>query len=102
MIYIPPNVAHHGISLEDSISYSLGFKSIRYKNLLDSYITDLMAELDEASFHDLHMPVAKDYFQVDDYVVNQVYEEVFKIIKIKKTFKNLYLNICLGPKMSVT
>lgn len=98
MIYIPPNVAHHGISLEDSISYSLGFKSIRYKDLLDNYITDLMADLDDASFHDLHMPIAKDSFIVESYVVDKVYDELFKIIKDKKSFKNSLLRHLSRPK----
>jgi 50S ribosomal protein L16 3-hydroxylase len=98
MIYIPPNIAHHGISLEDSISYSLGFKSIRYKNLLDNYITELMSELDDASFHDLQMPKATDSFLVEDYVVNKVYDEIFKIINNKETFKESLLKHLSRPK----
>lgn len=98
MIYIPPNVAHHGISIEDSISYSLGFKSIRYKNLLDGYVTDLMAELDDASFHDLNMQKAKDPFLVDDYVVDSVYKELFKIINDKKKFKDSLIKHLSRPK----
>jgi 50S ribosomal protein L16 3-hydroxylase len=98
MIYIPPNIAHHGISLEDSISYSLGFKSIRYKNLLDNYITELMSELDDASFHDLHMPKATDSFLVEDYVVNKVYDEISKIINNKEAFKESLLKHLTRPK----
>ncbi len=52
MLYLPPNVAHHGISLEDSISYSIGFKSVRYNNLIVNYAMDLMNDLENLSFCD--------------------------------------------------
>jgi 50S ribosomal protein L16 3-hydroxylase len=98
MIYIPPNVAHHGISLEDSISYSIGFKSIRYKNLLDQYVTDLMIDMDDASFHDLHMPVTKDAFILEDYVVTKVYDELLKMMKDKNKFKASLIKHLSMPK----
>jgi 50S ribosomal protein L16 3-hydroxylase len=98
MIYIPPNVAHHGISIEDSISYSIGFKSIRYKNLLDQFATDLMSDLDDKSFHDLQMPIANDPFILEDYVVEKVYKELFKVISDKENFKNSLLKHLTRPK----
>lgn len=48
MIYIPPGIAHHGISLEDSVSYSLGFKSLETIDVLGEYMANLK-EADRAS-----------------------------------------------------
>jgi 50S ribosomal protein L16 3-hydroxylase len=98
MIYIPPNVAHHGVSLEDSISYSIGFKSIRYKNLLDQFATDLMVELDDASFHDLHMPMAKSPFILDDYVIDNVHAELSRLLRDKDKFKTSLIKHLSCPK----
>jgi ribosomal protein L16 Arg81 hydroxylase len=98
MIYIPPNVAHHGVSLEDSVSYSIGFKSIRYKNLLDQFATDLMVDLDDASFHDLQMPIAKSPFILDDYVALKVHAELSKLLLDKEKFKASLLKHLSCPK----
>tara|TARA_B100001971_G_C18267152_1_gene594312 strand:+ start:9812 stop:10918 length:1107 start_codon:yes stop_codon:yes gene_type:complete len=46
MIYVPPGVAHHGTSLTESISYSIGFKSLETSDVLGSYFS----ELDDAGF----------------------------------------------------
>ncbi len=98
MIYIPPNVAHHGISLDDSISYSIGFKSIRYKNLLDQFTTDLMVDLDDESFHDLHMPITNNPFILEDYVVEKVHVELLKLLKDKNKFKTSLIKHLSRPK----
>ncbi|MCO4753153.1 MAG: hypothetical protein KC478_01660 [Bacteriovoracaceae bacterium] len=37
MIYVPPGVAHHGTSLSESISYSIGFKSLETNDTLSSF-----------------------------------------------------------------
>lgn len=48
MIYIPPGVAHHGISIEESASYSIGFKSLETVDSLGEFMADLK-QGDEAS-----------------------------------------------------
>ena len=34
MIYIPPNVSHHGVSLGESISFSVGYRAVSHADLL--------------------------------------------------------------------
>ena len=29
LLYVPPGVAHHGVSLEDCLTYSVGFRAPR-------------------------------------------------------------------------
>ena len=98
MIYIPPNVAHHGISLEDSISYSLGFKSIRYKDILDHHITQVIVNVDEASFHDKAICAQSDSFLLQDYVVENIYNDLLKFMDDKVIFKNSLLMYLSRPK----
>lgn len=102
MVYIPPNVAHHGISLEDSVSYSMGFKSIRYKDLLDVFVTDLMVNLDEASFHDAHMPLQKNSLEVQDYVLENVQRDLLKELSNKDIFQEAILKYLTRPKNEIT
>lgn len=40
LLYLPPGVAHHGITLEESISYSIGFKSFDYTSMALSFLGD--------------------------------------------------------------
>ncbi len=51
LIYIPPHVAHHGISLENSLSLSLGFKSIEYDQLLKTMALNILEDESEKSFY---------------------------------------------------
>ena len=39
MIYIPPNVSHHGVSLGDSISFSVGYRAVSHAVLLNEFIS---------------------------------------------------------------
>ena len=98
MIYIPPNVAHHGISLKDSISYSLGFKSIRYNHLIDHYISQIINQVEDLSFHDKNIIPQSDPFEVQNYVVDKIYDEVMKIVSNKVLFKQSLLNFLSKPK----
>lgn len=51
MIYIPPHVAHHGISQTDSLSLSLGFKSLEYDKLLQNLSLDILEKDIETEFY---------------------------------------------------
>ncbi len=101
MVYIPPKVAHHGITLEDSVSYSLGFKSIRYKDLLDVFASELMANLEEASFNDHKMPLQKNSLEVLDYVFEKVHRDLIKSLSDKDLFKASLLKYLTRPKNEI-
>ncbi len=45
MLYIPPGVSHHGVSLGDSISYSIGFRAISHADLVNEFIGYLTQNL---------------------------------------------------------
>jgi 50S ribosomal protein L16 3-hydroxylase len=45
MLYIPPGVSHHGVSLGDSISYSIGFRAISHADLVNEFIGYITQQL---------------------------------------------------------
>ena len=47
MLYLPANVAHYGIGLEDCITFSIGFRAPSHAELLTAYIDDNITELNE-------------------------------------------------------
>lgn len=38
MLYVPPGIAHHGVALEDSLTYSIGFRAPSHAELLASVL----------------------------------------------------------------
>jgi len=41
MIYIPPNVSHHGVSIGESISFSVGYRAVSHADLLNDFIAHI-------------------------------------------------------------
>lgn len=47
MLYLPANVAHYGIGIEDCITFSIGFRAPSHSELLTAYVDDHINELDD-------------------------------------------------------
>ncbi len=50
MLYLPPGLAHHGTSLEDAFTYSIGFRAPSYREILGAFGRHLVSQ----SREDLH------------------------------------------------
>lgn len=101
MIYIPPNVAHHGISLEDSVSYSIGFKSIRFQQLLDTMIYCDELNFDEHNFHDHQVKPIEDQFIVPDYMIKDLKNDLLKLLSDEKLLKTALIHHLSKPKNQI-
>ena len=47
ILYLPANVAHYGVGLENCITFSIGFRAPSHTELLTAYIDDHINEIDE-------------------------------------------------------
>lgn len=45
MIYLPPGVAHHGVSLGESISFSIGYRATSHHDLVNEFIAHITQDL---------------------------------------------------------
>jgi len=45
MLYLPPGVAHHGVSRGESISYSIGYRATSHHDLVNDFIADITQDL---------------------------------------------------------
>ena len=45
MLYLPPGVSHHGISLGESLSYSIGFRATSHADLVNEFIGHITQNL---------------------------------------------------------
>lgn len=58
MLYLPPNVAHHGVAQEDCMTFSIGFRAPRYTELLTAWTDDQTLQLPQQRHYqdpDLHV-----------------------------------------------
>jgi len=51
LLYIPPNFAHHGIAIGESMTYSIGFRAPCYRDLLMDYAKSVAEQLDDAELY---------------------------------------------------
>jgi len=59
MLYLPPNVAHHGVAQEDCMTFSIGFRAPRYNELLTAWTDDQTLQLpDRLHYQDPDLQVA--------------------------------------------
>jgi 50S ribosomal protein L16 3-hydroxylase len=45
MLYLPPNYAHHGVAVDDCMTYSIGFRAPSHQELIDHFLTYLQDRL---------------------------------------------------------
>lgn len=86
MIYIPPLCAHHGVSLEDSISYSIGFKAFELENILKDYLYDFGENFESSEFYlDDNL---RDPFELNDHFVDFFHKKITTSLNDKSIFKS--------------
>ena len=47
MLYLPPNVAHHGIAINECMTCSVGFRAPSYSNIISEYAENIAMRIDE-------------------------------------------------------
>jgi 50S ribosomal protein L16 3-hydroxylase len=78
MLYLPPGVSHHGISLGESLSYSIGFRATSHADLVNefvSYITQNLSPL--LTYHDPDQLVQQHPNEIKQDALDRV-REIFK------------------------
>ena len=48
MLYLPPNIAHYGIALNECMTCSVGFRAPSFSNMVSEYAENLAANIDQA------------------------------------------------------
>ena len=84
MLYLPPGVAHHGIALDDCLTYSIGFRAPSQKELLSAFAIN---------FND----VKKDKFYADPGLKLQESPGEIKKEHIE-SLRELILTVCADEK----
>jgi len=102
VLFIPNGVAHHGITTEKSLSYSLGFKAIEDEHVLQSYMADFSSKLNsEDFFSEKDSKVVTDQFEIKDEVINYFYKTLKEKLTNEATFKNWMISYLTTPREQI-
>lgn len=72
MLYIPPHVAHFGVSLTEGMSYSLGFNSLKPANFFESMYQNLQSHVEDDDFIQLPFKKSNDEFAFSPQIENNL------------------------------
>jgi 50S ribosomal protein L16 3-hydroxylase len=99
MIYIPSNTAHRGTSLTESISYSLGFKSLENEIIFKNYLSEFAQNYESDLYlKDTTKAPVTDPYLIPGVVTDHFYEELKKITNNKEQFSMWMTSFLSTPR----
>lgn len=102
MVYIPSSVAHRGTSLSESISYSIGFKSLEDQIILDKFLVDCLENIDTESYlKNTNQELQKDKFEIPESLIAYFHEKVSSYLLDKELFKKWFISFLTQTKEDI-
>lgn len=99
MIFIPPECGHEGTSIGESISLSIGFKSLEAAQIFQAYASEVIDTIDETEFHKTSANDFKDSpFEISKSLLEKLHGEAKSKLNNFETFKYSMLNFLTTPK----
>lgn len=75
MLYLPANVAHYGIGMENCMTFSIGFRAPSYAELLSAYVDDHITELDDKlRYQDPDLSSDQNNGEISSDAINKIQE----------------------------
>ena len=73
MLYLPANVAHYGIGMENCMTFSVGFRAPSHAELLSAYVDDHITELnDKLRYQDQKLSVNQNNGEISSATINEI------------------------------
>lgn len=102
MIYIPSNVAHQGTSLSESISYSIGLKSLEDETIIKTYLEDRLNHYESEDYlKDQTLHPVMDPYQHSPKITDYFFKKMQDIVANKEQFELWFNNFLSTPKCKV-
>jgi len=96
MLYLPPNYAHNGVAIGESMTYSIGFRAPSYQELANQFLFYLQDQLElDGLYKDPELKVTKNPGQIPEAMINKISIELKKI-----RFGNYEIKEFLGKYLS--
>lgn len=99
MLYLPPNCAHNGIAVGESMTYSIGFRAPDHQHFAQEFLNYLADNLAlEGIYTDPDLSLNKDPALISKAMLNTMAAIVNKIRFDKKTIENFVGHYLTEPK----
>ena len=73
MLYLPANVAHYGIGMDDCMTFSIGFRAPSHAELLSAYVDEHITELkDNLRYYDPDLLPNLDSGEITSEAINKI------------------------------
>ncbi len=73
MLYLPPHFAHHGIALNDCMTFSIGFRAPKQIELLDALVNTLLEKgLAQAHYSDSDLQLSEYEFEITSEAISRL------------------------------
>lgn len=91
ILYLPPNLAHYGTAIGDSITYSIGFRTPSIAGIIDDLSSEIMQELREDQRYvdtDPRVPTRTGEIdaRVADQLIGLLQERLLNPVKVSRWF----------------
>jgi len=82
MLYLPPHFAHHGVALNDCMTFSIGFRAPTQLELLDAFMHSLSEhEVGQQRYRDPELKVCDDDKYIDRSALRRFKQSLIKCIE---------------------
>ena len=97
MLYIPPGVAHHGVALDNCLTYSVGFRAPTLGEMISDLATDLVTEPDQLVYRD-PAPSLWQQDQITDAHIDQIQTMVQALANDRRRLADWFARYVTRPK----
>lgn len=78
MLYLPPGVSHYGVSLGESLSYSIGFRATSHADMVNEFISHITQSLSaKLTYHDPDQTIQQHSNEIKQDALQRI-TEIFK------------------------
>lgn len=99
ILYLPPNIAHYGIALGDSLTYSIGFRAPSVAQIIDDLSSEIMQDLrEDQRYVDTHPTLPRRSGEVDPAIGAQLADLLRRQLLDETRLRHWFARYMTRPK----
>ncbi len=98
VLYVPPGVIHWGEAVTESLTYSVGFRSPSFSDMLGDLAIELMAQGRDGVYRDPTLLPSDDGLQISDAVVEEVQAQLRAIVDDPELVADWFARFMTQPR----
>ncbi|MEH6466330.1 MAG: cupin domain-containing protein [Porticoccus sp.] len=98
MLYLPPQVAHSGVALNDCMTYSIGFRAPSATDMLDDLTTELLSQGNSVYYTDPALTPGMATENIDPAFIHQVKSLLSSVLDDEALLADWFARYMTAPK----